>query len=64
MVLGIVDGWEEIFESGVTPDNYIGDVFGSVGGQPDFGPGSIFGGKKAVLPPSTRRKRMARWSGA
>lgn len=23
--------------------NYIGDIFGSLGGELDFGPGSVFG---------------------
>ncbi|THU75664.1 purine nucleoside permease, partial [Dendrothele bispora CBS 962.96] len=38
--------------AGVKPSNYIGDIFGSLGGQPDFGPGSEFGGQRA---PSARR---------
>ncbi|KAK7040418.1 purine nucleoside permease [Favolaschia claudopus] len=44
----IVQGWETTFRRGVKPSNYIGDILGSLGGNPDFGPGSIFGGK----PPS------------
>ncbi|KAF7373965.1 Purine nucleoside permease [Mycena sanguinolenta] len=53
----IVKGWSATFENGVPPTNYIGDVFGSLGGNPDFGPGSIFGGKPAgdegtVSPPN------------
>ncbi|KAJ6627835.1 purine nucleoside permease [Mycena sp. CBHHK59/15] len=47
VVQAIVDGWEGTFEQGVKPTNYIGDVFGTLGGQPDFGPGSLFGGKSA-----------------
>ncbi|KIK70001.1 hypothetical protein GYMLUDRAFT_53124 [Collybiopsis luxurians FD-317 M1] len=39
IILGIVEGWDTIFEQGITPDNYIGDIFGSLGGKPDFGPG-------------------------
>ncbi|KAK6969176.1 purine nucleoside permease [Favolaschia claudopus] len=41
----ILRGWETTFERGVKPSNYVGDILGSLGGNPDFGPGSIFGGK-------------------
>ena len=51
IIQGIVDGWDYKFKAGVQPDNYIGDVFGSLGGQPDFGPGSLFNGHQA---PSVR----------
>ena len=44
VVEGIVKGWNSTFEKGVTPTNYVGDIWGTLGGQPDFGPGSIFGG--------------------
>ena len=38
IIQGIVDGWDETFEAGVRPTNYIGDVWGSRGfGLPDFG---------------------------
>ncbi|KAJ7445878.1 purine nucleoside permease [Mycena latifolia] len=47
VVLGIVDGWKATFERGIKPTNYVGDIFGSLGGEPDFGTGSIFGGKPA-----------------
>ncbi|KAJ7927577.1 purine nucleoside permease [Mycena leptocephala] len=47
VVMGIVSEWNTKFAHGVKPTNYIGDVFGSLGGEPDFGPGSIFGGKGA-----------------
>ncbi|KAG5636631.1 hypothetical protein H0H81_007372 [Sphagnurus paluster] len=43
VVQGIIEGWEEIFEHGVEPTNYIGDILGSLGGTPDFGPGSVTG---------------------
>lgn len=42
VVQGIVDGWDTTFAKGVTAQNYIGDIFGSIGGTPNFGPGSIF----------------------
>ncbi|KAI0088039.1 purine nucleoside permease [Irpex rosettiformis] len=49
VVQGIVNGWSHTFARGVKPNNYIGDIFGSLGGQPTFGPGSIFGGKTAPV---------------
>jgi Purine nucleoside permease (NUP) len=42
VVEGILTHWESTFEKGVKPTNYIGDIFGSLGGTPDFGPGSVF----------------------
>ncbi|KAJ6470082.1 purine nucleoside permease [Mycena vitilis] len=50
IVQGIVNEWGTKFAPGIQPNNYIGDVFGSLalnGLQPDFGPGSVFGGKGA-----------------
>jgi purine nucleoside permease len=44
IVSGILAEWDAKFEAGIKPTNYIGDVFGTLGGQPDFGLGSIFGG--------------------
>jgi len=49
VVQGILAGWESTFHDGVVPTNYIGDIFGSLGGVPDFGPGSSFGGEEVVL---------------
>ncbi|KAL2841882.1 purine nucleoside permease [Aspergillus pseudoustus] len=42
VVQGILDGWTTQFENGVKADNYVGDIFGSLGGRPDFGPESCF----------------------
>jgi purine nucleoside permease len=39
VVNGILKGWKDTFEAGVQPRNYVGDIFGSLGGTPDFGPG-------------------------
>lgn len=39
VVKGILQGWNCTFADGVKPSNYIGDIFGTLGGQPDFGPG-------------------------
>ncbi|KIN02252.1 hypothetical protein OIDMADRAFT_162306 [Oidiodendron maius Zn] len=44
VVKGILEGWEKTFKKGIKPSNYIGDIFGTLGGKPDFGPGSVFGG--------------------
>ncbi|KUI54748.1 Purine nucleoside permease [Cytospora mali] len=46
---GVLGDWNSTFKDGVKPSNYIGDVFGSLGGEPDFGPGSITDGL-GVLP--------------
>ncbi|KAJ5355519.1 Purine nucleoside permease [Penicillium cataractarum] len=40
VVQGILQGWEKTFKKGVKATNYIGDIFGTLGGQPDFGPGT------------------------
>ena len=50
VVQGILDGWDETFASGVPPRGYVGDIWGSLGGEPPFGPGSIFKGKGARVP--------------
>ncbi|KAJ7259129.1 purine nucleoside permease [Mycena haematopus] len=36
----IVNGWALQFQRGVKATNYVGDILGSLGGKPDFGPGS------------------------
>ena len=42
VVEGILGEWTTKFEAGIKATNYVGDAFGTLGGQPDFGPGSIF----------------------
>ncbi|OBS24621.1 hypothetical protein FPOA_05161 [Fusarium poae] len=37
VIEGIVKDWSTRFETGITPQNYIGDIFGSLGGKPGFG---------------------------
>jgi purine nucleoside permease len=49
VVKGILAGWESTFKAGVKATNYIGDIFGSIGGEPDFGPGSQYGGEEVDL---------------
>jgi len=52
VVTGITKGWASTFGRGVEAENYIGDIFGTLGGEPDFGPGSMFGGKGVGIPAS------------
>ncbi|KAH6847526.1 purine nucleoside permease [Chaetomium sp. MPI-CAGE-AT-0009] len=44
IVKGILQDWDGVFDKGIPAPNYIGDVFGSLGGEPDFGPGSMTDG--------------------
>jgi purine nucleoside permease len=37
VVEGILGDWDK-FEGGIEAPNYVGDIFGSLGGTPDFGP--------------------------
>ncbi|KAK3182517.1 hypothetical protein K4F52_006157 [Lecanicillium sp. MT-2017a] len=57
VVRGIVSGWNSTFRQGIAPDNYIGDIFGSLGGFPDFGLGSITRGER-VDPASYRKVKL------
>lgn len=41
VVEGISSNWEETFEVNVTPENYVGDVLGQLGGRPDFFPSEL-----------------------
>ncbi|KAM3067546.1 hypothetical protein ACMFMG_000137 [Clarireedia jacksonii] len=45
VVEGILNGWDSTFAAGVKASNYVGDVLGTLGEQPDF------------LPSATSRKR-------
>lgn len=57
VVQGILEGWDATFAKGTKAPNYIGDIFGSLGGTPDFGPGSITNNQPVNLGdvPITRR---------
>ena len=59
VVEGILGGWNTTFEKGVNTTNYIGDIFGSLGGTPDFGPGSAFNNNPVVLRKRSMKGRMA-----
>lgn len=39
VVEGILQGWNSTFAAGIKPKNYIGDIFGTLGGKPNFGQG-------------------------
>ncbi|KAK4691042.1 hypothetical protein P7C71_g5878, partial [Lecanoromycetidae sp. Uapishka_2] len=43
IINGIRAEWTSTFEAGIKPTNYIGDIFGTLGGVPDFGPYPYFG---------------------
>lgn len=43
VVQGILAGWDSKFAAGVKAQNYVGDIWGTLGGKPDFGPGSVYG---------------------
>ncbi|KAL8706899.1 MAG: hypothetical protein Q9201_000059 [Fulgogasparrea decipioides] len=58
VVQGILNEWDSTFEKGIKPNNYIGDIFGSLGGKPDFGPGSEFNNNPVI--PSRKRVRSLR----
>lgn len=39
VVNGVLDQWTPRFCDGIVAHNYVGDVFGTLGGNPKFGPG-------------------------
>ncbi|OAA82294.1 Purine nucleoside permease [Akanthomyces lecanii RCEF 1005] len=58
VVRGIVRGWDETFARGVAADNYVGDILGSLGGEPDFGtPGTRLEAQQRHTPGSQRQKK-------
>lgn len=38
LIQNILQEWETKFEAGIKATNYVGDIFGTLGGTPDFGP--------------------------
>ncbi|KFA65863.1 hypothetical protein S40285_04658 [Stachybotrys chlorohalonatus IBT 40285] len=55
IISGILSDWDCTYEKGIPHDNYIGDIFGSLGGHPDFGLGSLTDGEP--VPPIESRTR-------
>jgi hypothetical protein len=41
--------WNSTFAAGVNATNYIGDIFGTLGGTSDLRPGSVFNDNPVVL---------------
>ncbi|KAF2726180.1 NUP-domain-containing protein [Polychaeton citri CBS 116435] len=56
VVQGILDNWNTTFAKGVNASNYIGDIFGTLGGVPDFGPAAAEDGN-TVTKRSVKGKR-------
>jgi hypothetical protein len=48
IIQGITSDWNCTYRRGIRPSNYVGDIFGSLGGEPDFGFGSITQGRKLM----------------
>ena len=63
VVQGILQQWKPVFEKGVKAPNYVGDIFGTLGGKPDFGPGSMFNNNPVVLRRSAKGVRARRIGG-
>lgn len=59
VVEGILKEWHNTFEKGVPAANYVGDIFGTLGGKPDFGPGSMFNNN-----PVSKRSQKGRYAGS
>jgi hypothetical protein len=62
IVEGILDGWNSTFAQGVNATNYIGDIFGTLGGEPDFGlgaevSGDIFSKRDVIVKRNTKGRR-------
>ncbi|KAF2212183.1 hypothetical protein CERZMDRAFT_111952 [Cercospora zeae-maydis SCOH1-5] len=43
IVTHILDDWSLTFEEGLQPENYVGDLLGSLGGSPSYGPHKVIG---------------------
>lgn len=56
VVEGILDGWNSTFAAGIEATNYVGDILGTLGGQPEFGPSPVV--QKRGL---KQRRGMARY---
>ncbi|KAI9724176.1 MAG: hypothetical protein M1828_003921 [Chrysothrix sp. TS-e1954] len=57
VIAGIVNGWDKTFKKGIKAPNYIGDIFGTLGGKPDFGLPSAFIGDQVMAKRSHRSHR-------
>jgi purine nucleoside permease len=59
VVQSIITDWRRTFRDGIKAPNYVGDILGTLGGEPDYGPGSVFGG---VRPKSSIKRRARRFA--
>ncbi|KAK8122899.1 purine nucleoside permease [Apiospora sp. TS-2023a] len=57
---GIIGAWKQTFQAGIPASNYVGDVWGALGGTPDFGPGRMSGGEPVVLPGAKGQQQPAK----
>ncbi|KAG5747559.1 hypothetical protein H9Q69_003313 [Fusarium xylarioides] len=57
IVKGIIEDWDTTFKDGIRAENYIGDIFGSLGGEPDFGFGSLTHGERVA--PDSKSSELA-----
>lgn len=64
VVKGIVAQWHSRFKKGIKPRNYVGDIWGTLGGAPDYGPGSIFADKGSAANGGAVARRSLRRSSA
>lgn len=63
VVGGIISGWNTTFAQGVNATNYVGDIFGTLGGTPDFGPANYNNNpvkRDLVAEPAARSRRHAK----
>ncbi|KAG7420401.1 Purine nucleoside permease [Fusarium oxysporum f. sp. rapae] len=57
IVKGVIEDWDTTFKDGIRAENYIGDIFGSLGGEPDFGFGSLTHGER--IAPDSKSSELA-----
>jgi purine nucleoside permease len=60
IIEGIVGEWNETFAQGVNATNYVGNILGSTGGTPDFGPGPVTLGQAAERKRATKRRSRSK----
>jgi hypothetical protein len=50
VIKGILGAWNSTFAAGVNSTLYTGDLWGTLGGTPDFGPGRTSSGSPVSVP--------------
>jgi len=56
VIEGVLDGWDSTFEKGINATNYIGDIFATLGGTPDFGAPADFITKRSEAKQGRNRR--------